>query len=93
MAVEDAYALAALLSESRGAPEEALQRYEALRLPRTSRVQLLARARAQTNQMVSPTARLFRNLTYGLKRLINPSKHTYGIEWIYGHDVTSNAQS
>jgi salicylate hydroxylase len=87
MAIEDAYALAAALSRSSNV-EAALKSYEALRRPRTARVQLASRARARPNQLTSPLAQLGRDLVYKLQKLINPGKHTYKVEWIYGYDVT-----
>jgi salicylate hydroxylase len=89
MALEDGYVLADVLAAGRGDPQAALIAYEKLRLPRTARVQLTARARGEINNTTSPLARLRRDLGYRLKRLIKPSEHTYKIEWIYGHDVTA----
>jgi salicylate hydroxylase len=88
MAIEDAYALAGLLAAYPGKIGEALKAYEALRLPRTARVQRNSSARARTNELVSPLAQLKRDIAYKLQKLVNPSKHTYGVEWIYGYDVT-----
>jgi salicylate hydroxylase len=87
-AVEDGYVLADTLARYPDV-EEALQVYERLRLDRTARVQLLARARSKINHYTSPLARLRRDIGYALQRLLNPTKHTYKIEWIYGHDVTA----
>ena len=88
MAVEDSYAVAALLAAM---PDVnlALESYEAIRLPRASRVQLAARGRAKTNQLASPFARAWRNLAYTVRRVLKPSAHTYGIEWIYEYDVVT----
>jgi salicylate hydroxylase len=88
MAVEDAWALAAMLAE-RASVEEALKAYEALRLPRTAKVQRGSSARASQNELASPWAQLKRDVVYKLNRLLRPSKHTYGVEWIYGYDVTT----
>jgi salicylate hydroxylase len=93
MAVEDAYALAAALEREPHNVEQALQQYEAERRPRTSRVQLASRARARVNHLESPLAGLSRDIGYAIKKILNPSKHTYGVEWIYGHDVTSQARA
>lgn len=89
MAIEDAYALATLLAKYSDDGERALREYEAERLPRTSRVQLTARARSRINHLPSPAARMIRNLNYGVQKLLKPNQHTYKIEWIYGYDVTS----
>jgi salicylate hydroxylase len=89
MAIEDGYALAASLARQADDVPAALKTYEEARRARTARVQLLARARSLENHLDSPIAQIKRNLRYALQRFADPSKHTYGIEWIYGHDVTS----
>ncbi len=90
MAIEDAYSVAAFLAATPQDVPRALQDYERARLERTSRVQLLARARAVENHLASPVARLKRDLRYALQRFADPAGHTYRIEWIYGHDVTAS---
>jgi salicylate hydroxylase len=87
--VEDGYVLADLLARHRHDAPAALQAYEAARRPRTSRIQLHARERGKINNATSAFQRFKRDLGYRLKRLIKPNEHTYGIEWIYGHDVTA----
>ncbi|WP_151448335.1 FAD-dependent monooxygenase [Lacisediminimonas profundi] len=90
MAVEDGYALALALERHPDNVTLALKEYEAERRPRTARVQLNSRARARINQLESPLSRWKRDIGYAIKKFINPAKHTYGVEWIYGHDVTEN---
>ena len=89
MAIEDGYALAASLARNPGDVPGALKEYEAARRARTARVQLLARARAVENHLDSPLSQVKRNIRYALQRFADPKKHTYKIEWIYGHDVTA----
>jgi salicylate hydroxylase len=89
MAIEDGYAVAASLSRNPGDVQAALQEYDAARRQRTARVQLLARARAVENHLTSPWAQIKRDIRYALQRFADPRKHTYKIEWIYGHDVTA----
>ena len=89
MAIEDGYAVAAHLARHPGDVPQALKAYEAARRERTARVQLLARARAVENHLHSPLSQVKRNIRYALQRFADPSKHTYKIEWIYGHDVTA----
>jgi salicylate hydroxylase len=89
MAIEDGYAVAAYLARSPEDVPSALRAYEAARRERTARVQLLARARATENHLASPWARLKRDVRYAVQRFADPKKHTYRIEWIYGHDVTA----
>ncbi len=91
MAIEDAYALSALLDRAQGSIQSAFKDYESLRMPRTAQVQRNSSARARTNELTSPLAQLRRDLTYKLKKLISPSRHTYEIEWIYEYDVTTAA--
>jgi salicylate hydroxylase len=91
MAMEDAYVLAAALSQPSTSVTQALKNYERLRLPRTARVQLASRARGPINNTTSPLQRLGRDVGYALQKLINPSRHTYKVEWIYGYDATSAA--
>jgi salicylate hydroxylase len=87
--VEDGYVLADMLAQHRHDAAAALKAYEAARLPRTSRIQLHARERGKINNSTSAFQRFKRDLGYRLKKLIKPNEHTYGIEWIYGHDVTA----
>jgi salicylate hydroxylase len=93
MAVEDGYLLADLLAapEAARAPAEALQTYQAMRLPRASRVQLGARARATVNHASTPLARLARDLRYAWRRRFDRKGTSYGIEWVYDYDVTRAA--
>jgi salicylate hydroxylase len=93
MAIEDGYAVAAHLARSPQDVSRALADYQAARRERTARVQLLARARAVENHLVSPFARLKRDIRYALQRFTDPKQHTYKIEWIYGHDVTAAGTS
>lgn len=89
MAIEDGYALAASLARTPSDVPCALKAYEEARCARTARVQLLARARALENHLDSTFGQIKRNLRYALQRFADPAKHTYKIEWIYGHDVTA----
>ncbi len=88
MAIEDGYVLADELAKLPDEPEKGLRQYEAARLPRASRVQLMSRERARINQLPSLPARVARNIRFIVDKLIDPERHTYKIEWIYGYDVT-----
>jgi len=92
-AIEDGYVLADMLAQHRSDPEGALLAYQQTRLPRTSRIQLHARERGKINNTTSAFARFARDIRYRIKRLLKPNEHTYGIEWIYGHDVTAGARA
>ena len=87
MAIEDGYVLAAALDAHAGAPEAGLAQYEALRRPRTARVQLESRERGRTYHLASPLALLRRDIAYRLRSLVNP--HTSGIKanWVYDYDA------
>jgi salicylate hydroxylase len=91
MAIEDAYVLANALSQPSTSVEQALKNYEALRLPRTARVQLASRGRGPVNNLTSPLARLRRDVGYAVRKLVNPTRHTYKVEWIYDYDATAAA--
>jgi salicylate hydroxylase len=88
MAIEDGYALARWLAAERDVGA-ALQGYEAMRLRRTARVQLGARARAKVNHLSSPLARLARDITYAWRRVFDREGTSYKIDWVYAYDVTA----
>jgi salicylate hydroxylase len=93
MAVEDGYLLADLLAAPAATrdPAAALRTYQAMRLPRATRVQLGARARATVNHAATPLARLARDLRYAWRRRFDRRGTSYGIEWVYDYDVTRAA--
>jgi salicylate hydroxylase len=62
MAVEDSCILAEAIARSQDDLTAALQNYERLRKPRTTRAQLGSRFRAKQNHLTSPFARLKRDL-------------------------------
>jgi salicylate hydroxylase len=89
MAIEDGYAVADALDKGRGDVAGALQRYESARRERTARVQLLARARSKDNHLHDEEAIRARDERFAkIREQANQGKHSYGIEWIYEHDVT-----
>src|SRR5262245_13459418 len=92
-AIEDGYVLADLLAQHRSDPHGALVAYEQARLPRPARLPLHARERGKINNTTSPLARFTRDIRYRIKKLLRPNEHTYGIEWIYGHDVTAGTRA
>ncbi|MFD1557304.1 FAD-dependent monooxygenase [Paraburkholderia silviterrae] len=91
MAIEDGYELAGTIgSVHAGAGiEAALVAYERQRIPRTSRVQLGARARGATMHLRSPWARMKRNFGFMLQGLRTPESTTHRAEWIFGYDATT----
>lgn len=89
MAIEDGYAVAEALARSGGDVVDALQGYERARRDRTARVQLLARARSVDNHLRDETSIRARDERFAkIRQAQNDGKHSYGIEWIFEHDVT-----
>lgn len=93
MAIEDGYVLAAALQEQPGNVPAALQRYEALRKPRTSKVQLESRERGRTYHLASPLALWKRDMAYRVRNLINPHKSGIKANWVYEYDATTALQT
>lgn len=89
MTIEDACVLAQHLDGMRNAPVGALRAYERARIPRTRRAQLGSRARAKENHLVSPLARLRRNLMAKLAPKLKPSKVDDPLSWIFDYDVAA----
>ena len=85
--IEDACVLAAVLAHTPEDPETALKRYEALRLPRTSRIQLGARERGRINHLSSPWSRFKRDASIVLQRWRGSNEGPQDIAWIYGYDA------
>jgi len=81
-AVEDASALATCLSGigPEGVPE-ALQRYEAMRRPRASQVQLMSRGREVQNHLPDGPAQQARDAALGAGEPLRQSA------WLYGHEA------
>jgi salicylate hydroxylase len=88
MAIEDGFVLATSLA-AHDDPAAALQDYERLRLPRTSRVQLESRERGRTYHLASPLAQLRRDVEYRIRALINPQKGGIKANWVYAYDATA----
>ena len=91
MAIEDGYVLAAALHAQPGDVPAGLRQYEALRKPRTSRVQLESRERGRTYHLASPLALLRRDIAYRVRNLINPHKSGIRANWVYEYDATDAA--
>lgn len=89
MAMEDALVLARMIEQSGNDLGEALKAYEAIRIPRTARVQLTSREQGKKNHLVSPWARLRRDLGYRLRSLINPQASGLRAAWVYEYDANT----
>jgi salicylate hydroxylase len=87
-AIEDGAVLAACLAEAAGGrtgPAAALRRYEALCMPRTTRVQMLSHARLHANHLPDGPEQQTRDATFAEQ---DPLTHN---AWIYGHDAEQGA--
>ena len=84
MAIEDGYVLARSLRRYDDVAS-ALKAYEAARLPRTSRVQLGARARGESLHLADPKAMAARNA----RNEADPGLRAREMDWIYDHDVAT----
>ena len=88
MAIEDGFVLSGALSDTADIPE-ALIRYESLRRPRTTRVQLESRERGRTYHLTSKFAQIKRDLGYRWKSLVNPQSSGLGANWVYEYDAAA----
>jgi salicylate hydroxylase len=91
MAIEDGFVLAREVAALPGDIPAALQSYEAIRRPRTSDVQLAARAQANIFHLTSPAARLKRWLK--LDRWTKSDPKLLNRDWLYEHDVTAGERA
>jgi salicylate hydroxylase len=87
MAMEDALVLARMLKSRSGDVAGALRDYEAVRIPRTARVQLTSREQGRKNHLVSPWARLRRDLEYRIHSLIDSQSTGLKAGWVYEFDA------
>ena len=87
MTLEDAFVLALELERTPDQISEALRRYESARMPRTRRAQLGSRARAKENHLVSPWARMRRDLLTKMRTRFSTDKTADGVSWIYDFNV------
>jgi salicylate hydroxylase len=80
-AIEDAAVLAGCLAANTADPPAALARYETLRKPRTTRLQMLSHARQHTNHLPDGPEQRARDASLARQ---DPLAHN---AWIYGHDA------
>jgi salicylate hydroxylase len=90
MAIEDGFVLAERLA-AEADPSAALAQYEALRRPRTSRVQLESRERGRTYHLSSRVAQVQRDISYFVRNLINPQSTGLKANWVYDYDAIQHA--
>ncbi|HEY5211103.1 MAG TPA: FAD-dependent monooxygenase [Stellaceae bacterium] len=87
MAIEDGCVLASCLAGPPDDLDAALERYEALRRPRTRRAVLGSRARATENHLASPWARLKRDARVAIRNRFAADKTVFQAAWLYAYDV------
>jgi len=80
-AIEDAAVLAGCLGDDGSDPAAALSRYEAIRKPRTTRVQTISHDRQHINHLPDGPAQRDRDAAFARE---DPLAHN---AWIYGHDA------
>jgi salicylate hydroxylase len=80
-AMEDAAALARCLAADPADPAAALRRYEALRIPRTTRLQEVSHARAHVNHLPDGSEQQDRDASF---KEVDPLAAS---AWIYAHDA------
>lgn len=79
-AIEDAAVLARCISDDRADPPAALRRYEALRMPRTARIQQVSHARSEINHLPDGPAQRARDGSF------TDHDPLVANGWIYGYD-------
>ena len=87
MALEDAWVLASCLDDLRDIPAS-LARYEALRKPRTTRVQALSRGNARIYHLKPAPLRAALHTGMRLQSRLAPGALLHRFDWLYGADVT-----
>jgi salicylate hydroxylase len=87
MGIEDGVVLAEWVSRLPDDHDEALRRYEAMRVPRTRRAMLGSRERAKLNHLPSRWARFKRDVEYAARQVLYPDGTAHRVAWLYGYDV------
>ena len=88
MAIEDGYVLARALARYSEIPR-ALAEYEAIRIPRSRKVQLESRARQQTYHVATPFKQFRRDLAFRFHQIVNPHRGGMKTNWVYAYDATA----
>jgi salicylate hydroxylase len=87
--IEDACVLARCLARHRAAPMQALTEYEKLRFERAKRVQLGSRANGEVFHLVSPLARLVRDIRFRIASFTRHSSIHRNLDWLFQYDATT----
>jgi salicylate hydroxylase len=82
-AIEDAAVLADCLAEGAASPAKAVQRYEALRIPRTTRLQALSHERSHINHLPDGPEQRARDAAFAGADPLAANA------WIYGYDPST----
>ena len=89
MAIEDGYMLADLIAQMPDDLTEALRKYEQLRLPRTRRAVLEARARGKEMHLTSKWAQIKRNVRLAWQHQFGGDKTGLKLTEFYEYDVAA----
>jgi salicylate hydroxylase len=87
MAIEDGYALAAMIARMPNALPDALRQYERLRLPRTRHAVLESRERGREMHLKSRWAQVSRNIKMALRQRFGGDKTGIHLGDYYAYDV------
>jgi salicylate hydroxylase len=93
MAIEDGYALADLVAQHPDNLAEALRQYERLRVPRTRRAVLEARARGKEMHLTSKWAQIKRNIRMAFQHRLGGDKTGLKLSEFYEYDVAAASRS
>jgi salicylate hydroxylase len=87
MAIEDAYALAAMIARQPDDLNSALAAYERIRTPRAKAAVLGSRARAKENHLPSRFAQIKRDLKFALRERFGRDNTAFQVAWLYEYDI------
>jgi salicylate hydroxylase len=87
MAIEDAYALAAMIARQPDDLDRALAAYERIRAPRAKAAVLGSRARAKENHLPSRFAQIKRDLKFALRERFGRDNTAFQVGWLYEYDI------
>jgi salicylate hydroxylase len=92
MAIEDAYALAAMIARQPEDLDGALAAYERIRAPRAKAAVLGSRARAKENHLPSRFAQIKRDLKFALRERFGRDNTAFQVAWLYAYDIGRELQ-
>jgi salicylate hydroxylase len=93
MAIEDGYALAAMIARHPDDLDGALAGYERVRTPRAKAAVLGSRARARENHLPSRFAQFKRDVKFALRERFGRRDNTaFQVAWLYEYDVGRELQ-